>query len=95
MFHLDDCHRCFTRPTQDLVFLGVNWRGVETYASMDPSTIPGLKPPPGVKPNFANPPDSYRVAGVVVVSLCLAFSTFFVAARLYTKVHVLPGKAGW
>ena len=62
---------------------------------MDLSTIPGLKPPPGVQPNLANPPGSYRIAGVVTVSLCLAFSTFFVAARLYTKVHVLPGKAGW
>ena len=55
--------------------------------------IPGLEPPPGVVPNFVDPPsDAYWV--FVTLPICLAVSTPFVWIRLYTSFFILKNK-GW
>ena len=54
---------------------------------------PAAKPPAGVTPDFNNPP-SLETSVIVVVVLCLAISSFFVAMRLYTR-HFVLRKLWW
>ena len=54
---------------------------------------PGLKPPPGVKPNFVDPPNQ-RESLLAVVSLCLIIATFCVIARAYTRFRLIRDY-GW
>ena len=49
---------------------------------------PALAPPPGVVPNFVDPPNLYRT-GVAVQIVTLILSTFAVAMRLYTKARMM------
>ena len=49
---------------------------------------PALAPPPGVTPNFVNPP-SFFTFSVVVVTLCLLFSTLAICMRMYTKLYII------
>lgn len=55
---------------------------------------PGMKPPPGVVPNFEHPPESLRAYWILMISACWTFSTIFVALRLYTKL-ILTKSHGW
>ena len=57
------------------------------------SEIPALKPPPGIKPNFVNPP-SYANALVTVNAVFLTLMLITLALRLYTK-GVLLKSLGW
>ena len=50
--------------------------------------LPGLKPPPGVTPNFINP-HNYQSKIIAVVSVCLTVATLVTALRLYTKVFLI------
>ena len=54
---------------------------------------PGLKPPPGVIPNFIDPPSEAHWV-YVVLPICLAVSTPFVLIRLYTAFFILKSH-GW
>ncbi|KAI1208290.1 uncharacterized protein F4807DRAFT_158795 [Annulohypoxylon truncatum] len=54
---------------------------------MDPSKTPALRPPPGVEPNFTNPP-SLQPERIAVSSICLAICIIFVIARTYTRVRL-------
>lgn len=59
----------------------------------DLSKIPAMKPPPGVTPNFINPPsigNTIIVVNVVFLTLMLGF----VILRIYTK-GVLTRSLGW
>lgn len=47
---------------------------------------PALAPPPGIIPNFTDPPNLHRT-GVAVQALLL--STFAVAIRIYTKARIM------
>ena len=60
---------------------------------MSQSIKGGLPPPPGVVPNFINPPSEQPVI-ITVQVLCLVSSTAFVAARVYTKARILR-TLGW
>ena len=52
-----------------------------------------MQPPPGVQPNFVNPPN--RNAEIIAITtIALIFSTAFVAARTYTRIAVLKCH-GW
>lgn len=54
---------------------------------MDPTKTPSGIPPPGVLPNFTNPPSQGPIANIVVtVTLCLA--VVFVALRLHIDVWI-------
>ena len=54
---------------------------------------PGLEPPPGVIPNFIDPPSqAYWV--YVTLPICLAVSTPFVWIRLYSAFFILKSH-GW
>lgn len=51
-------------------------------------TGPALAPPPGVFPNFVDPPN-LRHTGVAVQIVTLILSTFAVAMRIYTKARIM------
>jgi hypothetical protein len=48
---------------------------------------PGLKPPPGVKPNFDDPSGLHHWI-VTVAAICISISTAAMALRVYTKAFV-------
>lgn len=55
---------------------------------------PGLKPPPGVMPNFDDPySHSYLVVDITIATLVV--TTLFVAVRTYTKHFVNKNGLGW
>ena len=54
---------------------------------------PGLEPPPGVMPNFINPPSVARWV-YITLPICLAVSTPFVWIRLCTVFFILKSH-GW
>ncbi|KAM0803469.1 hypothetical protein BDR22DRAFT_970763 [Usnea florida] len=49
---------------------------------------PALTPPPGVVPNFVDPPNSYDAA-VAINIVFLVLSTLSLAMRIYTKVRIM------
>lgn len=55
---------------------------------MDPSLTPALEPPPGLAPNFVNPPTQLPavIAGSAFV---LAIVTISVFLRVFTKVYIV------
>ena len=54
----------------------------------DRQSISGaLEPPPGVTPNFINPPSIAKYS-VICQAVCLPTTTVFVALRLYTRIFV-------
>ena len=64
-----------------------------TMAGQVPKQMPAMKPPPGVTPNFVNP-ESLRTYWILMMCMCLTFSTMFVFMRMYTKL-VLIKSHGW
>ena len=58
-----------------------------------PSPKPALKPPPGVIPNFVNPPSQAYVT-VVVLAICLAITTPVVLLRIYVR-HFINRRLWW
>ncbi|KAL2036380.1 hypothetical protein N7G274_010901 [Stereocaulon virgatum] len=64
---------------------------------MDPSMItpdtPALMPPPGLVPNFVNPP-SHNTTNTILHSICLTLVTLFLAMRLYTR-HFISYWLSW
>ena len=53
---------------------------------------PGLKPPPGVVPNFINP-DNYQNTIIATLAVCLTLATLFTALRLYSKYFIIKSIA--
>lgn len=49
---------------------------------------PARAPPPGVVPNFDNPPNRTPEA-IAVIVVCLFFSTAAVLGRIYSRVFIL------
>ena len=49
---------------------------------------PVLPPPPGVMPNFTNPPDHGKLQ-IVVTSLLLGVTVLFLLNRVYMKVFIV------
>lgn len=49
---------------------------------------PALRPPPGVKSNFVNPPNMDFIV-ILTISICTSFSTIAILLRLYTKLIVI------
>ena len=66
---------------------------------MDPATMekllegPGLKPPPGILPNFVDPPSQFE-RNIAVNSLCLIIATICVFIRAYTRICIMRSY-GW
>ena len=54
---------------------------------------PALAPPPGVIPNFIDPPNLDRT-GTVVQLITLIVSTLAIIMRIYTKARILHQIAG-
>jgi hypothetical protein len=54
---------------------------------------PAFPPPPGVIPNFVNP-DSQDTATIVLHTVCLTLTTFFIVMRVYTR-HFISLWLGW
>ncbi|KAI8628367.1 hypothetical protein F5Y19DRAFT_486046 [Xylariaceae sp. FL1651] len=52
-----------------------------------------IPPPPGVTPNFVNPPDQLTT-NIAVHTVFLTFSTFAVVVRLYTRIIISRMKLG-
>lgn len=52
----------------------------------DPNTTPGEAPPPGVLPNFVDPP-SAATAALVVCIVMLSLEVLFAGTRLYTNIR--------
>ena len=50
---------------------------------------PAAKPPPGVIPNYQNPPNPLQVPEHVVNVLGILLTTGFVAMRMYTRHFIL------
>ena len=48
---------------------------------------PGLEPPPGITPNFENPP-SIQSISYAVSAICLFITTLAVGLRIFTKIRV-------
>ena len=55
---------------------------------MDHTKIAALKPPPGVKLNFVNPP-SYDGAGIATTAIYVTLVTLAVGVRLLTRGWVM------
>ena len=53
---------------------------------------PAMSPPPGVIPNFHNPPNLNAFV-IMTVVLCFAFATLAVLLRIYTKIYILRALA--
>ncbi|KAI8954548.1 hypothetical protein F4801DRAFT_532071 [Xylaria longipes] len=56
----------------------------------DPSyfdNIPALTPPPGVTPNFIDPP-SLAPVGRIIIGITLLLTVISVVSRLYTRLHI-------
>ncbi len=51
--------------------------------------IPTIRPPPGVTPNFINPPIDHYSAWIVAATLALTLSTIFVLIRVYTRFFII------
>lgn len=49
---------------------------------------PAMIPPPGVLPNFDNPPNLDHIF-ILTVTLCMTFPAIAVLLRLYTKIYIL------
>ncbi|KAJ8132163.1 hypothetical protein O1611_g1459 [Lasiodiplodia mahajangana] len=54
----------------------------------DLSQVPAAPPPPGVMPNFSDPP-SQQVPMIVVSTVILTLTVIFVAIRVYTGLRIL------
>ena len=52
---------------------------------------PALMPPPGVVPNFIDPPGTLEAVTNATMAICFAFTTIFVLVRLLTKYCVDRG----
>jgi hypothetical protein len=50
--------------------------------------IPAGAPPPGVIPNFDNPPDTLYTAMVTATALSISLTTVFTAARLVARLSI-------
>ena len=50
-------------------------------------------PPPGVVPNFVDPPNR-NTEIIAVSSVCIAISTIFIAARTFTRLKFIK-RHGW
>ena len=48
---------------------------------------PALQPPPGVSPNFVDPPSLQSMTNATI-AVCFTLATLFVAVRLLTKFFV-------
>jgi hypothetical protein len=52
--------------------------------------LPALEPPPGVIPNFVDPPDNNNTRGLVIaLYFMIALATIGFAARMFTKIYVM------
>lgn len=64
---------------------------------MDPSIpedqTPAGVPPPGIVPNFVDPPSNAQ-AMIVVNAVLIPITTIFVATRLWSNLHTVR-RAGW
>lgn len=49
---------------------------------------PAMHPPPGVEPNFVDPPNLEHIF-ILVLTLCVSFSAIAVFLRMYTKLFIL------
>lgn len=49
---------------------------------------PAMVPPPGITPNFVNPPNLNHIV-VLTLVLCMVFSTLAVVMRMYTKLFII------
>lgn len=57
---------------------------------MDPKKTPGLRPPPGVKPNLASRSSVYDV-NLATAGLCLLLCTVLLCMQLFTKYFLMNG----
>lgn len=55
--------------------------------------VGGLRPPPGVTPNFVNP-ESLRKEWILSLVTCFFLPTFFIFIRVYTKLIIIKSH-GW
>ena len=63
-------------------------------ANLTPAELaqtPALMPPPGVVPNFINPPGTLEAVTNATMAICFALTTVFVLVRLLTKYCVDRG----
>ncbi|KAK4203385.1 hypothetical protein QBC40DRAFT_274690 [Triangularia verruculosa] len=62
----------------------------------DLANTPAAAPPPGVKPNFIDPP-SQQVAMITMVTIMSFFTLIFLSLRLYTSLRItrLSGMEDW
>ncbi|QKX53654.1 uncharacterized protein TRUGW13939_00733 [Talaromyces rugulosus] len=56
-------------------------------SGLDPTKVPSVTPPTGVKPNFDNPPSKAFIY-YIVASISTALMTFFVILRLYVRSRI-------
>ncbi|KAK0508429.1 hypothetical protein JMJ35_009513 [Cladonia borealis] len=54
--------------------------------------VPGLQPPPGVRPNFVNP-ENYQNKVIAECTVFLTIATVFTAAKLYTRAFIIKSIA--
>lgn len=58
---------------------------MDALAGMDLSKIPAVAPPPGVVPNFVNPPSQAYIPKIVIY-VTLPLMVIFLGMRLYTRL---------
>ena len=51
--------------------------------------VPGLQPPPGIKPKFENPPESFQNVIIATLVICQTMATFVVGIRILSHAMKL------
>ncbi|MCJ1309727.1 hypothetical protein MMC25_003388 [Agyrium rufum] len=62
-------------------------------SSFNPAETPALMPPPGVIPNFVDPPSQAQWV-IITVCLCLSLTTILIAIRIFSRVYI-SGPLAW
>ncbi len=85
-----DSDRTLTSVLYPLVQLQVHFASMDAVRLMTPQqleTTPAKIPPPGIFPDFIDPPTiGYRIVGVVTVLMVIAW--IFAALRFYTAIVI-------
>lgn len=57
------------------------------FANIDPTITPSKAPPPGVIPNFVDPPSNAHIS-IIVQSIMLPLMLAFVSLRVYSNLWI-------
>lgn len=51
-------------------------------------SVPAMAPPPGMTPNFIDPPNLQHVV-ILILTVCTSLATLTVMLRIFTKIFII------